>query len=173
MSESDQPSTRERLVQAYHRMMDRVQASIDEAEEHAIPTLEQNLERAKERAIELGELTREEAERVAAYLKRDMDDAAHYLEESGNEFSAWLKFDIAQVERRLFEKMLTVADRTRIEMAEFEARMHEAQTYHTGEITGPGVLRCESCGEELHFSAPGHIPPCPKCHETTYVRAKQ
>lgn len=173
MSEPNQPTPTEKLVQAYHRMMDRVQATIDEAEEHAIPTLEQNLEKAKERAVELGELTREEADRVAAYLKRDMEDAAQYLEDSGNEFGAWLKFDIAQVERRLFEKMLTVADRTRIELAEFEARMHEAQTYHTGEITGPGVLRCESCGEELHFTEPGHIPPCPKCNATTFVRARQ
>ncbi|HSH29627.1 MAG TPA: zinc ribbon-containing protein [Thiohalobacter sp.] len=173
MSDSQSSGPGEKLVQAYHRMMDRVQAAIDEAEEHAIPTLEQNLERAKERAIELGELTREEAERVAAYLKRDMEDAASYLEQTGNEFGAWLRFDIGQIERRLFEKMLTVADRTRIELAEFEARMHEAQTYHTGEVTGPGVLRCESCGEELHFSAPGHIPPCPKCHATRFVRAKQ
>ncbi len=163
-------NTRDRLVEAYHRMMERVETAIQEAEEKALPTLEENLAAAKEKAVELGELTREEADRIAQYLKRDMEDAAHYLTDSGNELGNWLKFDLEQIENRLFEMMLTVADKTRLELERFEKRMKSGPVYHTGEITGAGVLKCVSCEEELHFNAPGHIPPCPVCHKTEFQR---
>lgn len=169
MSDNKQTPT-DRLLDAYHRMMERVEATIQEAEEKALPTLEENLAAAKEKAVELGELTREEADRIATYLKRDMEDAAHYLAETGEELAPWLKFDIEQIEKRLFEMMLTVADKTKLELERFEERMRSGPIYHTGEITGAGVLKCTACGEELHFNAPGHIPPCPRCHATEYQR---
>jgi len=160
----------DKLLDAYHRMMERVEATIRDAEEKTLPTLEDNLAAAKEKAVELGELTREEADRIATYLKRDMEDAAHYLAETGKELAPWLKFDIEQIESRLFEMMLTVADKTRLELDRFEKQMQSGRIYHTGEITGAGVLRCVACGEELHFKAPGHIPPCPKCNNTEFQR---
>lgn len=166
--QSNKPT--DRLLDAYHRMMERVEATIHEAEEKALPTLEDNLAAAKEKAVELGELTREEADRIAGFLKRDMEDAAHYLSETGNELGPWLKFDLEQIENRLFEMMLTVADRTRLELEQFEKRMQSGPIYHTGEITGAGVLRCVACDEELHFNAPGHIPPCPVCRKTEFQR---
>ncbi|MEE9491971.1 MAG: hypothetical protein V3W04_01145, partial [Gammaproteobacteria bacterium] len=43
-------------------------------------------------------------------------------------------------------------------------------TYHTGEVTGPGTLHCAECEEILTFHQPGKIPQCPKCHSTTYHR---
>ena len=160
----------ERLVQGYRRMMERLKAAIEEAGEEAKPTLEENLRRAQEKAVELGELTREEAEKVAGYLRRDLEDAAHYLEDTGSELAQWLRFDLELIEDRLLDMLLTVADRTRLELAEFERQMQRAASYHTGEITGPGVLRCTTCGEELHFREPGHIPPCPRCHGTEFQR---
>ncbi|WJW74884.1 zinc ribbon-containing protein [Thiohalobacter sp. IOR34] len=170
---TDQPenSPGERLVQAYNRMMERLRAAIEEAEEKAIPTLEENLHAAQDKAVELGELSREEAERIATWLRRDLEAAGDFLARSGSELAAWLRFDVERVEERLLEMLFTVADRTRLELQRFEDRMQANAAYHTGEVTGPGVLRCVACGEELHFHHTGHIPPCPKCRGTEFRRA--
>ncbi len=49
---------------------------------------------------------------------------------------------------------------------ELDKRAHP----HTGEIIGAGTLVCDQCGEKLHFHKAGKIPPCPKCHGTTFHR---
>ena len=47
----------------------------------------------------------------------------------------------------------------------------EALTYHTGEVTHGGTFRCVACGTTLTLKAPGHLPPCPKCHKTAFRHA--
>jgi len=44
-------------------------------------------------------------------------------------------------------------------------------TYLTGEITGPGTLVCEQCGEHLTFKTTSVIPKCPKCGGETFHRS--
>lgn len=62
-----------------------------------------------------------------------------------------------------------IADPTLSEWLTWKADL-EQQTYHTGELTGPGVLLCNQCGERLHFTRAGRIPPCPKCGGSEFHR---
>ena len=57
----------------------------------------------------------------------------------------------------------------RISEAQAE-QARRAQFYRTGEVTGPGTLVCDSCGESLRFHATGYIPGCPACGHTVYHR---
>ena len=170
MTKSGDPTGPERLVHAYNRMMERVQSVIEQAEGKVIPTLQRNIELARNRAVELGELTRDEAEKIGAYLQRDLEDAAHYLANSGREFSDWLRIDLEAIEDRLLEMLTRVADKTKLEWMELERELREGVSYHSGEITGPGTLICAGCGEPIQFHAAGHIPPCPHCHATVFRR---
>lgn len=167
------PSATDRLIAAYNRMMERVRELMEDAEDKAIPTLEEGIKQARNKAVELGEISAEEAEKVGDWIKRDMEEATHYLGDTGREFADWLKFDIEQVEDRILSVLLSVADRTRLELAAFERSIQEHSTYKTGEITSAGVLECRACGEQLHFHATGHIPPCPKCRGTKFKRPRQ
>lgn len=160
----------EKLIAAYDRMMTRVHDFLDTAESKALPTLKQRIELARQRAVELREITSDEADKIAAYVERDLHDAAEYLQRSGQEFSTWLQFDLQQVEKRMFELFATVADRTRVELDKLAAQARSAQQYHTGEITGIGTLYCVDCNTQMHFRKTGRIPPCPKCHHTTFKR---
>ncbi len=160
----------DRLVNAYERMLEHVDSMLDKAEKNTLPNIKKSIDTAREKAVELNELTREKAEKVAAYLERDMKDAAHFLSETGDEFRAWFKFDVQLIEARVLEMLANVADRTRLELDRLAERAREGVLYHTGEITGPGTLVCTQCGKELHFHKTGHIPPCPKCHATEYRR---
>ena len=69
----------DRLVNAYEAMLQRVHESADQAESKTLPWLRETLSTARERAVELEELTREEADRISAYVERDRHDAARFI----------------------------------------------------------------------------------------------
>ena len=74
-------------------MMTRVKTAIEEAEEATPPALLKHIANARETAIELGELTRDESEKIAAWLERDLHDAGQHLVSTGKELGDWLHFD--------------------------------------------------------------------------------
>jgi len=158
----------EKLVSAYETMLDRVNS----VSEKAGPALTHAVDNARETAIELGELSKEEADKIATYLERDMKDAADFIVETGQDFKDWFKFDVELIEARVFDMFASVADKTSIELRELAERAKRASRLHTGEITGPGTLVCRGCGAELHFKKAGHIPPCSKCRGTEFKRAE-
>jgi len=170
MTPNNQKDTLEHLVEAYDTMLKRVSNAVEKAEQATIPALKKNIEHARETAIEVGELTRDEAEKIATYLERDMHDAADFLSETGKELKDWAKFDLELIEDRLLEMFANVADKTKIELDALAEQARRAAMYHTGEVTGPGTLSCTSCGKEIHFHKTGHIPPCAACHGTEYRR---
>lgn len=159
-----------RLVDAYNRMAERVKGALDVAEHETLPTLQRSIDEAKHHAVELGEITREEAENIARWLGRDLDDAGYYLASSGSELRQWLRFDIEMVEERALDFFAKAADRSRLEYLDFENRVTAETEYRTGEVTSPGTLSCENCGKVIHFHATGHIPPCSGCHHTQFQR---
>ena len=100
---NDRKTTREQWLDAYDDMMVRVKTAIEEAEEATLPKLQEFIHEARDKAVELGELTRDEAEKVAGYLERDLQDAGKHLAETGQELGDWLRFDMHQIEERLLE----------------------------------------------------------------------
>lgn len=160
----------DRMVEAYEAMLTRVHEAAETAEEKTVPWLRESLSAARDRAVELEELTREEAERVSRYVERDLHDAASFIAETGQEFRDWASFDWRLIQNRMLEMFAGMADQTGEALRGFADQAREASLYHTGEITAPGILECMACGETLHFEKTGHIPPCPKCQATTYRR---
>jgi predicted RNA-binding Zn-ribbon protein involved in translation (DUF1610 family) len=156
-----------RLVQAYERMLERLNELLDSPR----PTgVREGLDRVKQRTVELGELSREEAERIGEYLRRDIEDAAQYVAKSDTDYSTWLHMDLQLLENWIWDSFTSVADRTRLELLEFQQPARGAEEYRTGEVAAPGSLSCLSCGRSLNFERAAHIPPCPQCHATSFVR---
>jgi hypothetical protein len=170
MIDPDKQGPLDRLLDAYSVMLERANEYIDKAEEQAKPAFERAVERAQETAHELGELSREEARLVADYLKRDLRDIGQQMADSRTELRSWLRFDVEQIESRLWEAFASIADRTSLELMRFAGEARKRVEYRAGEITGPGTLMCDACGEEVHFGAPAEIPPCPRCRGTLFHR---
>ncbi|HHH44696.1 MAG TPA: hypothetical protein ENK49_11210 [Gammaproteobacteria bacterium] len=158
------------LGEAYEKMFERAAKRFHEAEKKSGPVFHKLIDEAKDKAIELKELSEEDAERLAAYIKRDLGDVASHLSETGNELSDWLGFETALLESAIFDLLLKAADPTTLTLLKINEDARQAASWHTGEITGPGTLVCDQCGEKLHFRKAGKIPPCPKCHATTFHR---
>ncbi len=108
-------------------------------------------------------------EHVKHAVKRDLHSLAGYNHSGQQGAEGWLGFELHQPEGRLKDLIPRAADPSVTDWLEWKSEM-ERLPYHTGEITGPGVLVCDKCGEKLHFTKPGHIPPCPKCGGTTFHR---
>lgn len=160
-----------KLVESYEHMLEELHDLFSSVEDTVRPKLSTAIENIQQKTIEMGKLTQDEAEKVAGYLKRDVQDMGEYLNETGKEMKDWFKFDVDLIENRL-EKMFTAAaDKTSMELMKFKERTAEMATWKTGEITAPGKLTCTECGEELHFKKTAHIPPCPKCHGTSFKRS--
>jgi hypothetical protein len=166
MSDENIPGLDSKLAVAYNLMLERARNLMSEAGKGAA----HGIDAAMEKATELGELSREEAEQVADYVRRDLHDAADFISESGSELGDWLRFDLEVVERSLAEMFAQMVDHTKLELDNLEQRANAIGEWHTGEIVGIGTLECKGCGELLHFHHTGHIPPCPKCRGTTYRR---
>lgn len=163
----------QKLIAAYDKMMERVSKLLDSAEQQAMPSLQKNIDKAKNQAIELKELSQEEAEKLASYIQRDLGDFATHLSETGEEFASWFSFDLQLVEDRLLEALAKVADKTSLQLAQLASQAKRSQEYHTGEITGIGTLACQQCSGLLHFKKTSRIPPCPHCHKTIFIRSKR
>ncbi len=158
------------LPSAYRQMLERARAAFGQAEHGAGRRLQDWIAEAKDRAVALGELSREEAERVGDYLRRDLVDAAEYLTQTGGELRDWLRFDLALVEDRLRELFAGMVDETRLELARIAEAARAADVLRTGEVTGFGTLRCIECGLEVEFKEPAGIPPCPRCGAGRFLR---
>lgn len=165
------PDSDQRLVHAYNHMMTRLKTAFERIEHETPLALSNFIETAQQKAVELGELSREEAEKIGTYLRRDIEDAVEYLTgPEARELSDWFKFDMGLIEARLLELFTSVADKTKLELMALEERARQTDQFHTGEITGIGTLICSQCSQAIHFHTTGHIPPCPKCHATSFTR---
>jgi hypothetical protein len=174
MSDTGKHGGDERHIHAYNRMLEHIKSLGDRAGQQAQPALRNLIDAAELKMIELGELTREEAVKIGAFIERDMGHAAAYLNRPENrELIDWFKFDLGLIESRLLELFSGVADQTRLGLLALEQQARDASAYHTGEVTGIGTLYCAACGEALHFHATGHIPPCPRCRGTIFVRSEE
>lgn len=166
MGETQHEGLTGKLTEAYNLMLERSRETIKNTQSG----VRKAIDKAMEKATELGELTREEAELVSIYVMRDLEDAATFINESGRELRDWLRFDIEVVENAILDRFTQMVDQTRLELDQLERRANAIGEWHTGEIVGIGTLQCKSCGEVIHFQQTGHIPPCPKCHGTTFRR---
>jgi rubrerythrin len=158
------------LGAAYETMYEHVAENLHRAKDKTGPLIHQLVDDAKEKAKEIEEVTEEDAEKLTAWLKRDLDEVTSYLSETGYAVKDWLGFETSLIKNVMIRMMLEAADKTTVELLRMKENAHKPYDYHTGEIAGFGTLICDECGEKLHFHKAGKIPPCPRCHKTSFHR---
>jgi rubrerythrin len=156
-----------KLVSAYSDLMEHLYLAMDDT----LHSLADALDIAKDKIHKAGDLTLEEIEIISEALKRDIESAAHGLPEKNdkNSLSDWFKFDIELIENFALDAFLSLADKTRIQLAKLgeEAKHH---TYTSGDITVPGTFVCDQCGKQIAFKQPHQIPQCPSCQANKFTR---
>lgn len=122
------------LARGYERMLGRIREHLAEAEVNAPLSVYMAIEEARERAVSLGEMTQNEAQQVAGYIKRDLLHARDVLARAQHGLGNWLGIDLALIERGLLE---TLADPARVDwlrlQQELEAEANESGAAAPGE----------------------------------------
>ena len=170
MSEEQKHDPTDKLVHAYEQMLKQTHEAIETAQKESVPKFREMLDKARDNMVTLGELTREEAEKVSDFIKRDIEDAAEYIAETGQDIRDWWRFDLELIEKRMMDAFKLVADQTSLQLAQWAETARQMSLYQAGEITGPGTLVCDKCGAETHFVKAGRIPPCADCGGTSFRR---
>ena len=158
------------LSSAYETMYEHVAGALDKAKSKSGALINELVDEAEEKIRDLQDITEEDAKKLASWLKRDLDDAINFVAETEYALTDWLGFETALIKSSFINALLETADPTTLALLRMKENAHEPYVYRTGEITGFGTLICDECGEKLHFHEAGKIPPCPKCHETSFHR---
>lgn len=166
----NKPELTDKLAAAYDRILERSRESMNGLREQADDALHRALETAREKAVELGELGRDEAERLHDWVVRDLHAAASGLAERERDLADWLRLDLLLVEKEALDRYTSLTERARAELRHLRKTAARYSEWHTGEITGLGTLRCTHCDKEIHFHSTGRVPPCPNCHGTQFRR---
>lgn len=154
-----------KLGQAYEALLD---SALFQARQGKL-LWHQVLEEARHDVEALRDFTQDELALLKAYLRRDLVDAASYLDETGRAYRDWLGFDLELIEQGLLDKFSAATDQTTLAL--LQMRQHAASIpYYSGQFTGIGTLLCEQCGAALQFRKPGHIPHCPQCQHNRFHR---
>jgi hypothetical protein len=156
-----------KFVDAYKDLMEHLYLAMD----NSLHSMADAWDIAEDKINKVGELTQEEVNIISDALKRDIESAAHGLpgHKDTSSLSEWFKFDIDLIENFALDAFLSLADKTRIELAKLgeQAKHHQ---YQSGEVTLPGTFTCDQCDKEIAFKQPSQIPECPACHGKTFTR---
>lgn len=127
------------------------------------------IEESRDDIVALNKLGNDEIVKLEEYVRRDLIDAARYLDKTGKDLKYWLDFDVDLIKRELWEQFSGAADLTTKALKQLNGQSTIGE-YHSGEVVGLGTLVCSQCGEKYHFHKPSHIPHCFKCRNTHFHR---
>lgn len=161
-----------KALEAYDRMLERVQSGLRNLEETSLDTLNEEIRKAVEVEYELQDMTREEADLLGAYLQRDLEHLLHFVEETGEGLKEWVQMDLSLLEQQLSERLLSVADNTLVDTLELRQKLEnqDSSRYISGEVATAGMFRCLNCGHMRCLTATSHLEPCEACESRYYER---
>jgi NADH pyrophosphatase NudC (nudix superfamily) len=147
-------------------LYEKLAARTAELLEEGRKTLDEALKKAKEELSRAGDFSGEQMDKVASYVKRDVADNAEKATEAVKK--AVDPQRVAAGAQSIFARILNSAADALSDLAE---KAEKTVEFKTGEVTSSGTLTCKDCGAEMHMKTTGRIPPCPKCHKTTFRKS--
>lgn len=127
------------------------------------------VDRAVMQLKEMGGYTSETINKVADTLRKDLANAAVKMGPEWKKFSA-RSADVFAVWRDRGRTFLAGAATAVGDWLQEAGRKFEQQAYRAGEMTASGSFECTACGAKLTLADPGHLPPCPQCHNLEFRR---
>jgi Zn finger protein HypA/HybF involved in hydrogenase expression len=162
MTDQNDKREEQREVGLYEKLASRTADLLEEGKK----TFDEALKKAKEELSTAGDFSREQADKLGEYVRRDLKENADKAKKAV--IKAVEPQRVVAGVQSAFTRILTSAAETLTELAE---KSEKALEFKTGEITSPGTLTCKECEAEMHMTKTTRIPPCPKCHKTIFRKS--
>jgi len=162
MSDQNEKKEEQEEIGLYEKLASRTADLLEEGKK----TFDEALKKAKEELSAAGDFSREQADRLGEYVRRDLKENAEKAKAAV--IKAVEPQRVAAGVQSAFTRILTTAAETLTELAE---KSEKSLEFKTGEITSPGTLTCKDCDAEMHMTKTTRIPPCPKCHKTIFRKS--
>ena len=165
MDDEKQKSEEHVDVGLYQKMADRAAELMQEGRK----TLDEALKKSGEEISSGGDFTREQAEKIGSYLRRDLAGVGNKARQARDAVIEAVEPHrvVAGMQSGLSRLLKTAADA----LSGVAERSEQGLEFKTGEVTSPGTLTCKDCGKEMHFKATVRIPPCSQCHKTHFRKS--
>jgi len=165
MSEEKQNPEEHEDVHLYQRIADRAAEILKEGRK----SVDEALKKASDEITSGGEFTRDQAEKIGSYVRRDLEAVGRKIKQARDTVIAAAEPHrlAAGVQSGLAKLLNSAADL----LSEVADRSEKVLEFHTGEVTSPGTLTCRACGKEMSLKATVRIPPCPSCHKTLFRKS--
>ena len=162
MNDQNDKKEEQEEVGLYEKLASRTADLLEEGKK----TFDEALKKAKEELSTAGDFSREQADKLGEFVRRDLKENADKAKEAVKK--AVEPQRVAVGVQSAFTRILTTAAETLTELAE---RSEKSLEFKTSEITSPGTLTCKECDAEMHMTKTTRIPPCPKCHKTVFRKS--
>jgi Zn finger protein HypA/HybF involved in hydrogenase expression len=162
MNDQNDKNEEQEEIGLYEQLASRTADLLEEGKK----TFDEALKKAKEELSTAGNFSREQADKLGEYVRRDLKENAGKAKDAVKKAVEPLR--VAAGVQSAFTRILTSAAETLTELAE---RSEKSLEFKTGEITSPGTLTCKDCDSEMHMTKTTRIPPCPKCHKTIFRKS--
>ena len=162
MNDQNDKNEEQEEIGLYEKLASRTADLLEEGKK----TFDEALKKAKEELSAAGDFSREQADKLGEYVRRDLKENADKAKEAV--IKAVEPQRVVAGVQSAFTRILTSAAETLTELAE---KSEKSLEFKTGEITSPGTLTCKSCDAEMHMTKTTRIPPCPKCHKTIFRKS--
>ena len=165
MSDEKQSPEENEDVHLYQKLADRAAEILKDGRK----TVDEALKKAGDEISSGGEFTREQAEKIANYLRRDLGAVGNKIKKTrATVITAAEPHRLAAGVQSGLAKLLHTAADVLTDVAE---RSEKTIEFRTGEVTSPGTLTCKDCGKEMSLKSTVRIPPCPSCHKTVFRKS--
>jgi len=162
MTERKENNNEQEEIGLYEKLASRTADLLEEGRK----TFDEALKKAKEEISSAGDFSREHADKIGEYVRRDLKANANKAKEAV--IKAVEPQRLAAGVQSTFSRILNSAAETLTDLAEKSEKHLE---HRTGEVTSPGTLTCKDCDAEMHLTKTVRIPPCPKCHKTVFRKS--
>jgi hypothetical protein len=158
----EQKEQQEQEVGLYEKLATRTADILEDGKK----TIDEALKKAKDEMASAGDYSREQADKIGNYVRRDLMENASKARDAV--FKAMEPHRLAAGMQSAFSRILTSTAET---LSDLAAKAEKNLEYHTGEVTSAGTLTCKGCNGEIHMKRATRIPPCPKCHKTIFRKS--
>lgn len=163
---SDETSRRQR--EGYQKLLDRLGEHVSKSGKIEAEKLLEVVEDGKSLMHAAGEMSKDEAELVATYFKRDLHAFLSSLRSEKKAVRDW--FSYSQLEKGFWHMVTELSDRTQLEWHELAEDFRHHGVYYTGEVVGHGNFSCNQCGRTVEVTHPTSLVPCRHCGGREFSR---